>query len=267
MSFLKKREDHKGDNGRVLVIGGSEDFIGAPALAGLAALRAGADLVVIAAPEKTAWAINNISPDLITKKLKGDFLSFDNVKELIEMSEDFDVIVIGNGIGQEPSTIDLVKELVERIPQPKVIDADALKALHDAEFTNAVLTPHEKEFEILTDEKVPKETEKKIELVKQFATRDVIITLKGPIDIISNKKETKLNKTGNKGMTIAGTGDVLAGITAGLIAQSNDLFNSAYSAAFLNGKIGDYLLNKKGIGFTASDMIELIPEIKKRLKL
>ena len=265
--FLKKRGEHKGENGRILVIGGSEDYIGAPAFVGLAALRTGTDIVVIAAPEKAAWAINSLSPDLITKKFEGDFLNFDNVKDLIELSEDFDVVLIGNGLGLEPSTMDLARELVERIPQPKVIDADALKALHDAEFTNAVLTPHEKEFEILSGEKLPEDLEKKAAIVKRFSRRNIIITLKGQTDIITDGEKVKYNKTGNSGMTIGGTGDVLAGITAGLLAQSKDLFNSAYYAAYLNGKIGDYLLRKKGIGFTASDMIGLIPEIKKKSRI
>ena len=79
MSFLRKRGDHKGDNGRVLVIGGSQDLVGAPAMAALAALRSGADLVAVAAPEQVAWAINTYAPDLITKKFEGDFFTFDNL--------------------------------------------------------------------------------------------------------------------------------------------------------------------------------------------
>jgi len=101
MSFLRKRGEHKGENGRVLVIGGSADFTGAPALAGLAALRTGADISVVAAPEQTAWVINSYSPDIITKKFEGDFFTFDNVIDVIEFSEKFDVIVIGSGSGGE----------------------------------------------------------------------------------------------------------------------------------------------------------------------
>ncbi len=267
MVFLKKRKQHKGENGRVLAIGGCTDYIGAPALAALAALRTGIDLSIVAAPENIAWTINTFSPDLITKKFEGEFFNWDNLKDVIEYAEDFDVIIIGNGLGTEPSTFDFVEEIIERLPQPKVIDADALKALKDVEVVNAVLTPHEKEFEMFTEEKLPIDIKKRALLLKHYAKKRKVFLLKGPTDIITDGERIHYNKTGNPGMTVGGTGDVLAGITAGLIAQSNDLFNSALNAAKLNGKIGDYLLKKKGIGFTASDMIEIIPEIKKKLKI
>ena len=83
----------------------------------------------------------------------------------------------------------------------------------------------------------------------------------------ADNENLKYNKTGNSGMTIGGTGDVLAGLCAGFLAQTKELFNSAYYAAYLNGAVGDYLLKQKGIGFTASDMVELIPMMKKRLKI
>ena len=171
MKLLKKREpwSHKGDNGRVLVIGGCKDYIGAPALAGLAALRTGVDIVVIAAPEPIAWTINSYSPDLITRKFEGDFFNWDNVKDIIELSEDYDAVLIGPGLGLEPNTMDFAKEVVERIQQPKVIDADALKALKDAEIRNAVLTPHAGEFKILTDEDLPADLNERIRIVKSYA--------------------------------------------------------------------------------------------------
>ncbi|MBD3355221.1 NAD(P)H-hydrate dehydratase, partial [Candidatus Woesearchaeota archaeon] len=248
MTFLKKRGQHKGENGRVLAIGGCTDYIGAPALAALAALRTGIDLSIVAAPENIAWTINTYSPDLITKKFEGEFFNWDNLKDVIEYAEDFDVIIIGNGLGTEPSTFDFVEEIIERIPQPKVIDADAFKALKDVEIVNAVLTPHEKEFKILTEEKLPTDIKKRASLLKHYADKRKVFLLKGPTDIITDRENIHYNKTGNSGMTVGGTGDILAGITAGLIAQSNDLFNSAVNAAKLNGKIGDYLLKKKGIG-------------------
>ena len=268
MKFLKKRElwSHKGEHGKVLVIGGSKDYTGAPALAGLAALRTGVDLVVIAAPEPAAWSINNYSPDLITKKFEGDFFNWDNVKDVIEFCEDFDAVLIGPGLGLEPNTMDFAKEVVERVQLPKVIDADALKALKDAEIRNAILTPHAEEFRILTDETLPKDLNEKVRIVKNYAKKDKIVLLKGHTDIITDSETTKLNNTGNPGMTVGGTGDVLAGLCLGFLAQTNDLLNSAFTAAHLNGKIGDYLLRKKGYGFTASDMVEQICAVKKKIR-
>ena len=98
MALLKKRdpESHKGDHGKVLIVGGSKDYIGAPALAGMAALRTGCDWVTIACPEKVAWAINSMYPDLITKKFPGDIFHFEDVKHIIDLSESFDAVLIGN---------------------------------------------------------------------------------------------------------------------------------------------------------------------------
>ncbi|MBW2977633.1 NAD(P)H-hydrate dehydratase [Candidatus Woesearchaeota archaeon] len=269
MQFLKKRlaESRKGDHGRVLIIGGSNKYTGAPALAALAALRTGVDIVTVAAPEQAAWIINTYSPDLITRKFEGEFFNWDNVKDVIDLTENFDAVLIGPGLGTEPDTLAFAKEVIERIPNPKVIDADALKAIriNESEIHHAILTPHAKEFEIMTDETLPKEKEDKINMLKHFARNDNVILLKGHTDIIINKNKLKLNKTGNPGMTVGGTGDILAGLCAGFLAQTKDLFNSAYYAANLNGKIGDDLLKTKGYNFTASDFIPLIPEIMKKI--
>ncbi len=268
MSLIKKRESesHKGENGRVLVIGGSKDYVGAPALAGMAALRTGVDIVVIASPEKTAWVINGYSPDLITRKIKGDFFNWDNAREIVEMAEHFDVVAIGNGLGVEAGTMDFAREVVERISGLKVVDADALKALRGADFYNAILTPHAKEFEIMTGERLSGDVEEKAKIVQSCVKGNNVILLKGHVDIIADKKTLKFNKTGNPGMTVGGTGDVLAGICAGLLAQSKNLFESAYAAAYLNGAVGDYLFRKKKYGFTASDMINEICEIKRKTR-
>jgi len=267
MAFFKERSltSHKGENGRVLVVGGSENYVGAPALAAMAALRSGIDICVVAAPEKVAWQINSYSPDIITRKINGDFLNWDNVNEIVKLAETFDCVLIGNGLGTEPGTMDFVREAVERISIPLVIDADAIKALAGKKISNSIITPHAREFEIWTGESLPKELDDKARVAQMFAKNKSVVLLKGPIDIIASEDELKFNKTGNPGMTIGGTGDVLAGITAGFLAQTKDLFNSAYYAAYLNGKIGDYLLKKKGIGFTASDIISLIPEFRRKI--
>ena len=262
----RKHDSHKGDHGKVLVIGGSEQYIGAPALAGLAALRTGVDLVVIAAPEKVAWAVNNYSPDLITYKIKGDFFNYDNLDEITKLAHKFDVFLIGNGIGIEPGTRDFVKEIIQNVNTPKVIDADAFKALKGIQIKNAILTPHKKEFSILTEEKLTDDLKTNAEIVKRHSKKDKIILLKSNIDIISDGELLQYNKTGNPGMTVGGTGDVLAGICLGLLAQSKDLFNSAYAAAYLSGKVGDLLLRQKGYGFTASDMLNHIAEIKHKTR-
>src|SRR3989338_4156419 len=143
---------HKGDNCRILIIGGSKDYVGAVTLAGVACLRSGADWVTIAAPEKVAWAINKLSPDLITKKLKGDFLSALHLKELKLLMARHDTVLIGNGMGLNPATRKLIKKIINHCVKNKkylVIDADALTIISIQEVENAILTPHRKEFESL----------------------------------------------------------------------------------------------------------------------
>ena len=276
----RKPESHKGDNGRLLIIGGSIDYVGAVMLAGMAAFRSGVDIVTIAAPEKVAWAINTFSPDFITKKFNGDFFASKHSDKIIKLSNNFDVILIGNGLGVRKQTIKFSQKIIKDIKKSKVIDADAIKAL-TFEINNSIITPHENELRIflennLKDKKIikdifskkinPEKKAKNIQSVlKDFLEKDNVILLKGKTDIIISKDKIKFNKTGNAGMSVAGTGDVLAGLTAGFLAQTNSLFDSACSAAFINGIIGDYLLKKKGYGFIASDFIEYIPLFIKKV--
>ncbi len=273
----RKKQSKKGDNGRVLVIGGSKDYIGAVALAGLAALRSGADWVTVAVPEKVGWAINALSADLVVKKFKGDDFCSSRAKDIIKLEKKFDVVLIGNGIGMHAKSF--VKKYVKESKKLKVIDADAIKSLSINDIENSIITPHNKELEIfLTNSKIKKEIIKKTinekniqkkallikKTLKRFLEKNNIILLKGPIDAIISKNKIKCNKTGNAGMSKAGTGDVLAGLCIGFLAQSKDLFQSAVNAAYFNGLIGDILLKKKkGYSYLASDMVE---EIKRILK-
>src|SRR3989338_3031664 len=123
VKLLKRNPaSHKGQNGTVLVVGGSIDYVGAVLLAGMASFRSGADLVVIAAPEKVAWAVNTFSPDFITKKFKGESFSPSHALEIIGLSRRFDVTLIGNGLGSRPETLVFAKRIVEGIKGCKVID-------------------------------------------------------------------------------------------------------------------------------------------------
>ena len=276
----RKLESHKGNNGRLLIIGGSVDYIGAVILAGMAAFRSGVDIITIAAPEKVAWAINTFSPDFITRKFNGDFFASKHSDKIIRLSNDFDSVLIGNGLGLRKQTMKFSKKIIKNIEKPKVIDADAIKAL-GFEVNNSIITPHENELRIFLDnnlkdkEIIEKIFSKKINhekraknlqsVLKNFLEKNNVILLKGKTDIIISKDKIKFNKTGNAGMSVAGTGDVLAGLTAGFLAQTKNLFDSACSAAFINGIIGDYLLKKKGYGFIASDFINEIPLFIKKL--
>ncbi len=222
----------------------------------MASYRSGVDLVMVAAPSKVAWAINALSPDILTTKMKGDYFSNVHIKDLVRMSEKYHAVLIGNGVTlQAKSFVQLiVKELVKR-NKPIILDADAIKAVRIQDLNNCILTPHYKELDLLLENS----RLYRHDLKKHM--RNNVILLKGEIDdILSAKKEVK-NKTGNAGMTVGGTGDVLAGICTGFVAQGNDLFTSACAGAYINGQIGDVLARSRGVGFVASDFLELIPVI------
>lgn len=277
--ILKRRDpnSHKGDSGRVLVIGGSGRYVGAPALAALASLRSGCDLATVAAPEKTAWAINTISPDIITVKLMGENISQESIDGIMDEVKAADSLVVGPGLGNDIETIKAVGSLLRDIrldfpSLPAVIDADALKAVASAEGVVKgapwVLTPHAGEFSILTGRTVPQETDERIKAVKH-ASADLgcVILLKGRVDIISSPRgEVRLNWTGNPGMTVGGTGDVLSGIIGSLLAQKVPPFQAAWGGAWICGRAGDMCMEEKGYEFIASDLLDKIPDVFREVR-
>lgn len=257
----RKKNSHKGANGEVLIIGGSEDYVGCLVLAGLAALRSGVDWVTIAAPEKVGWAVSGITPDLIVKKFKGKSFSKEHVKDMLALSEKHDAVLIGNGIGRK--SVGFVKEFVRKVKKPLVIDADGIKSICIDDVHEAILTPHKKEMKLFLEnsglDKINKmSSDKKIKEIQKIIKNNVIVVT-GPEDLVITKDKVFVNRTGNAGMTKGGTGDVLAGICVGFLAKCDDLERSARASAYLNGKIGDILLKKKnGYSFIASDMVKEI---------
>lgn len=258
---------HKGDFGRLLVIGGSKRYTGAPALvaySAMAALRAGTDLVLIAAPERAADTAAKFSPNLITEAFEGDFFTSKHVKDVVKLAKKFDAISIGSGLGTEKETQRFVKKFIERTKKPCVIDADAIKALKKKRLgRNFVLTPHAYEFYHISGEKPKYDITGRSKLVENFARKiNSIILLKGAVDIISDGKQTALNKTGNPYMTTGGTGDVLTGVCGSLLAQGVPPFKAACASAYITGRAGDIAVKKKK-PVIATDIIESIPEVLK----
>jgi hydroxyethylthiazole kinase-like uncharacterized protein yjeF len=259
---------HKGDFGRLLVIGGSDVFSGAPALVSLAALRTGVDIVYLAAPKKTANALSSMSADLITLKLKGDYVTGDNVNLILPYLEKVDAVVIGPGLGIHAETREFVKmcvSVIESKGKPLLLDADGLKAF--AEFKRPlkvplVLTPHAGEYAILAGRKLHEKLEESVAEVQKTAKElNAVILLKGKIDLVCDAKRVKLNFTGNPGMTVGGTGDVLSGVVGALLAQKAKPFESAVAGAFVNGAAGDFVAGEKGYHLLATDLLEWIPRV------
>ena len=276
---LKNRnpKSHKGNNGRLLVVGGSKDYSGAPAIAGMAAFGAGADLVYVAAPESASVAIKSISADLIVKSLAGDKLSLENVDEILKLSENVDAVLVGPGAGIDDETSKLFNVLVTKIKKPIVIDADALKQVEISLIKNRndiILTPHIFEFKsffnIKEDLKLDIDSfdfKKVDENITQFQqiTRNIkgSVVVKGEYDLILSGTKFKINKTGNAGMTVGGTGDALAGICTSLLSQGLNSFDSAALGTFINGLAGDRAFDEKGNGFSATDLVSYVAGVIK----
>ena len=276
---LKNRNpsSHKGNNGKLLIVGGSKDFHGAPAISGMAAFGAGADLVYVAAPESAGEAIKSSSADLIVKSLEGDMLSLKHADEILELSDKVDAVLIGPGAGINSETTKLFNVLVAKIKKPVVLDADALKQVEISLIKNRediIFTPHLSEFKTLfkvkNDLKLDIDSfefEKVDENITQFQqiTKDIkgTVVVKGQYDLILSGVKFKINKSGNAGMTVGGTGDALAGIAVSLLSQGLSAFDSAALATFINGCAGDEAFKNSGNGFSATDLVSYIGNVIK----
>ena len=261
---------HKGDYGRLLIIGGSENFTGAPAFSALAATKCGTDLVYVASPAKTAEIVASYSPDLITVKLPGDHINTKALPELAKWMDRADAIVLGPGIGLDDETVEAVKKLMTEIGnmgKPLVLDADALKIFGRSRRrlkNPTVLTPHQGEFAQLLQRKISPEIQLRQEAATQLARETgATIVLKGNVDVISDSSRLKLNLTGNPYMTVGGTGDVLTGVIGGLMAQKIEPFKAAVAGTFLNGLAGDMLMREKGPTVTPLALVDHIPRAVK----
>jgi hydroxyethylthiazole kinase-like uncharacterized protein yjeF len=248
LTFVLKRERtaHKGAGGKVLIIGGGP-YQGAPFLAGLGALRAGADIVRVASP------VFEPVPELIYENLPGKFISPDNIEQLLRLAEQSDVVVMGNGMGDKSHEV--VQEVAARCKKA-VFDADALRLpLPAAE--ESLYTPHAGEFARITGITPREDLASRARAVKAAAAQGTIL-LKGPVDVISDGDRVRFNRTGTPLMTAGGTGDVLAGVAGALLCHLPS-FEAACIAAYVNGKAGMAVEYIRGGGLLASELADHIP--------
>ncbi len=254
----------KGDFGRILVVGGSRDFSGAPALSALAAMRTGADLVIVACPAVVAPVVRSYSPALIVRPVGEEYLTPECLDPVVGLAERSDAVVLGPGMGAVPEALEFARELVARLrDRPLVLDADGLKAVEgDPSLLGRlhVMTPHAGEFRrVFGFDPGPDEGSRARAAARASEGCECTILLKGHVDIIARRGRYKLNRTGNPGMTVGGTGDVLTGVLATLLAWSRDPFRSACAAAFINGLAGDLARRDLGYHLTPLDVVERIP--------
>ncbi|HYY47115.1 MAG TPA: NAD(P)H-hydrate dehydratase [Thermoplasmata archaeon] len=257
---IPRATSHKGQNGRVLVIAGGP-YTGAPALVGFGALGVGGDLVHIATPALAATVVASYSPVLIVHPLVGHRLMREDLRRILDLMPRADAAAIGPGLGDVDGTLDAIREIVRNLTIPVVIDADAIKAVAEDPRCLAgkkvVLTPHSREFQTLTGKSLPDPPEERGEIVREAAKSfGATILLKGPVDIVSDGTRLKFNYTHNVGMTVGGTGDVLCGVTAGLVAKGMGLYDAARLAAFINGAAGNLAFEQKSYGLTSVDVAD-----------
>lgn len=241
-------DSHKGENGKLMVIGGSRLFHGPTFLALKTASRIVDWVFYSSVPE------NN---ELVRKlKLKMAEVTVVPRERLDEFIKKVDCVLIGSGMEATKDTKILTEKLLKKYKAKKfALDADALKVVNPKLLNkNCVVTPHAKEFGMLFGIKATDVNIKK--MAKRYGC---VVLLKGKIDVIASPDEIKFNYTGNQGMTKGGTGDVLAGLTAAF-ACKNDLFLAASAAAFVNGLAGDRLKKKVSYYFNASDLVGEIPK-------
>ncbi|MFT7183806.1 MAG: hydroxyethylthiazole kinase-like uncharacterized protein yjeF [Oceanicoccus sp.] len=248
---------HKGDFGRVLVIGGSQKYTGAPTLAGVAALRAGCDIVTLMGHERAMNAAAAYCPDLITIPLQGE-LDLAQVQDVLAEASHADAVLIGGGL--PASSFEAIRELIDSIKVPIVLDAAAIHAIgsdiHEYDDKIIVMTPHAGEFYSLTNEKLSNDLKEREKQVIYWARKlNVTLLVKGHVDFVSDGMRQETNMTGNSFMTVAGTGDVLAGVLVSHLAQKMERVDATISAATRVGQAGDLVAEAKGSALMASDLL------------
>lgn len=271
--FVKKRipprksKSRKGQNGTVCVVGGSRLFHGAPFLSARGALRAGVDLVYIATPKVIAQSVRALSPDFIVIPLPDEKLTSGNVNKLCSWLRDVNTIIIGPGLGaQKAENLEYAIKKLEEKTDSFVLDADCLrKEAIGVTSVPCIITPHAGEFERMFGIKLSENGEERIKEVFKVS-KDIRETMlvKGFIDIIADKGKLAINNTHTPAMTVGGTGDVLAGICAGLLSKGLSPFDAACCAAYINGMSGIAAYNEKGLHITASDVADMIPYVMKK---
>jgi NAD(P)H-hydrate epimerase len=276
----RPRDANKGSFGHVLVIGGSLGKAGAAAMAGMSALRTGAGLSTIATPKSVLSTVAGFHPEVMTEPCEETdagtislrALEYAHMDNLVKGKT---VLAIGPGISRHAETSEFVRTVVQKYSMPIVLDADGLNAFEGvAEKLNGkgralVITPHPGEMARLTGLSIPQVQRDRIGIARSFAREhELIVVLKGHRTLIAQPDgEVWVNTTGNPGMATGGTGDILTGMVAGMIAQNPSRVTEAVAAAvYLHGLAGDVACESRGQhSLVASDLIAALAEAFRRV--
>lgn len=259
---------HKGDFGRTLLLCGARGFTGAAYLAAMGALRSGGGLVFLGVPE-SIYAIEAVKlNEAVVFPLpdRGGMLSVEAIPEILNRVLGMDAVLIGCGLGQSEGTREAVEAVLRSADCPVVLDADGINVLREhmdvvrGRQQPTILTPHDGEFRRIGALTQDREASAKA-LAKELGA---IVLLKGHRTIITDGERTYINTTGNPGMAVGGSGDLLAGIIVSLLGQGIAPLEAAACAAWLHGAAGDRCAAELGqYGMLPTDMLNVLPRLMK----
>ena len=259
---------HKGDFGRVLLVGGSRGMSGSIAMSSVAALKTGSGLVTAAVPDRCLESVAAIHPAIMTVPIADDSqgrFSLDAAEQIAAMTKSYAAIGLGPGMTTMPGSLRLVQRLLDLRDKPRVFDADAINCLAELDWKTApkndlVLTPHPGELERLTA--VPaSDRDRQIDAAKRLADQTgVVIVVKGGPTVVVGPAESWTNTTGNPGMATGGSGDVLTGVIVSLLGQGMPPWDAARLGVWVHGLAGDIAADQHGqAGMTALEILNALP--------
>jgi NAD(P)H-hydrate epimerase len=262
-------DSHKGTYGKVLIVAGSRGLSGAAVLCGSAALRSGAGLVEVATPADVQPVVAAGNPCYTTSclpiEVKHHGWADDVAPIVLELAASANVLSLGPGVGKAGRIAEIVEIILVQATLPIVLDADGINALNadvlKRRTSPTVLTPHPGEFARLLKCSTEEVQQNRAELAVNFAAQyGVIVVLKGHGTLVTDGQKLYRNNTGNPGMATGGTGDVLTGVVAALIAQGLSPFSAAQLGVHVHGKAGDIAAEQVGqIALIATDLIDYLP--------
>ena len=273
--FPKRPQDsHKGSFGHILNISGSKSYTGAAILSSLSALKVGAGYVTLATVENSANIIHSFSPDIPTISLKqteNGMISSDNTNSVINLSQNYDIISIGSGLGQDEETVRFVTKFIKQNTKPIVIDADGLNSISKSEIEKiggkSIITPHPKELSRLI--KVPVEiiqSNREFYAAETAKSLETVVVLKGHNTIVTDGENIYTNETGCSALAKAGSGDVFTGMITGLFAQMKNPLSAAVLGVYLHGLTGDIAAKSlTEYSVLASELLTFIPNAIKEI--
>lgn len=265
---IRAKDAHKGDFGHALFIGGSESMPGAIALSAMAAQRAGSGLATVITSMAAQPIVAGFSPCLMTIGAFSDSgtLSASCLPDILAVAAKADVIAIGPGMGRTPDCQEIVSSIYQDLPQPVVVDADAINNLADGRSELSrhagprILTPHPGEFARITGTNIGSRIEMEERASALARSNGIIVVLKGAGTFVTDGDMHYHNTSGNSAMATAGSGDVLTGIITSLIGQRLNPLASAQTGCYLHGLAGDlWLARQASAPMIATDLIDLLP--------